>query len=104
MAIKILNKHECDVTRVNYIGDTVYYCRGFWDHMRRDIEKIIVINSNITRRGNKEPKILVNIDIYTSDARVIEVETDDKRFLELCKRYITFKDPRMAYRKERGVI
>lgn len=104
MAIKILNKHECGVTRVNYIGSTVYYCCGFWDHMRRDIEKIIVVNSNVIRRGNKEPAILVNIDIYTSDARVIEVETDDKRFLELCKRYITFKDPRMTYRKERGVI
>lgn len=106
--IEILNKDEFGITYVNQMFGQLFYNKGFWGRRQTDIVKVVVLNSHIERKSYKwkEKTISVNanVDLYTSSGEVIEVYTNDRKFLEACDKLTTKKDPRKYYRQQRGVL
>lgn len=106
--IKILNGDECRVWHVGYMFNKIFYANSFWGKRQEDISEIIVLDSKLIRKrnqwGTKPPSVEANVDIYTTSGKVIEIFTDDRKFLELCDNYTAKKDPRAYYRQQRGVL
>ena len=106
--IKILNPDEFGITYVNQMFGQLFYNKGFWGRRRMDIVKVVVLNSRTERKTYKwkEKTITINanVDLYTSSGEVIEVYTDDRKFLEACDKLTVKKDPRAYYRQQRGVL
>lgn len=106
--IKILNPDEFGITYVNQMFGQLFYNKGFWGRRRTDIVKVVVLNSRIERKTYKWKEktitISANVDLYTSSGEVIEVYTNDRKFLEACDKLTTKKDPRKYYRQQRGVL
>lgn len=106
--IKILNKEEFGITYVNQMFGQLFYTKGFWGRRQTDIVKVIVIHSSVTRQmykwKEKTISVSANVDLYTSSGEVIEIFTNDRKFLEACDKLTTKKDPRKYYRQQRGVL
>lgn len=106
--IEILNKEECGVTYVNQFFGKIFYNTSFWGRRHEDITKVIVLSSYVTKQygmwSSKVVSVSAQLDLYTSDGKVIEVYTNDRKFLEACNKLTIKKDPRAYYRQQRGVL
>jgi hypothetical protein len=128
MEEKIINKDEVGLKYFNYVLGKYYVYNSSFKAKEVFIDKVVVIEDRTTnpRRtitGNSSsivgailagfigvivaamaslPKWDVDLDIYLTDGRVIEICTQNEKLIRSLYKYIPEVDPRRYYRETRA--
>ena len=126
---RIINREEVGAKEFHYVNKKFYLVNNRLRPEEVEIEKVIVIKDqteistesmSMGARGiigallagvvgvmvaslNSQPRWCVDIDIYLTDGRVVEIQTREEKTVRLLMSYIPKEDPRTAYRQERNV-
>lgn len=101
---EILNTWECGVAAVGItLTGKLCYRRSGALFPQTTIDKVIFLQSK-TRKGYKfNNSVTAEFDIYTTDDRVIEVSSCDRKVIEAALAFAPVYDIRASYRAARGV-
>lgn len=124
--VKILNT-DCQVTKLLIIGNQLHDIISWRKSYRLNVTHVQLIYNRTDISGglqtvtnnlasallsgfiglmsccNKPANFSVDLDIYLDDGRVIELWTDEPKFLRFCVPYMNINDKRQKFRNQRGV-
>lgn len=130
MESKILNPHEVGKRFFNYTCGKYYVYDSVFKADEIKIAEVVIVkdytrnNKNSLSRmskgiigailagvvgvlvaaGTSQPKWDVDLDVYTTDGRVIELRIQSESLIRRLYGFVKHPDPRAKFRKERGIL
>ena len=104
---KVLNKRECLINSVGvslFKQELGYVEKGAWFYKTTGISRVLILSGKAHKEYCPPNNYQVEMDIYLTDGRVIEVSTCDRRVIEAALKYAPQKDVRASFRASRGIF